>query len=475
MEKQAKNTRPPIVAILGHVDHGKTTLLDKIRSSNIAAREAGGITQSIGAWQVDTKEGKKITFIDTPGHEAFQAMRARGAKVADIAVLVVAADDGVMPQTKESIKHIKDAKIPFLVAITKVDLPTAQPEKVKNQLLKEEVLLEGHGGDTVSVEVSGKTGEGLDELLEMILLLAEMAQVEGSVNAPLVAPIIEAKLDRRRGIVVHAIVREGALRVGSEIEAEGFLAKIRGLFDEMGEPLKEALPGMPVEILGFSKLPPVGAVIKEFDEKKEKRGVPEERKKQVTEISGLSILLKTDTVGSLEAIENQLHEKVSVVFSAVGDITESDVRRALTAGAAIIGFSVRLPKEVAKIAEEEGIRIHIYKVIYEIFQDIEKWIREKKEEAEEKILGRAEILREFPHGKEKIAGCRVLSGKISSTARLRLVRNNEVLGQTRPASIKKNKERVDKVLEGEEFGIVFAPPIDFKVGDVIESWQLPKP
>lgn len=471
MKQGIEQQRPPIVAILGHVDHGKTTLLDRIRSSNIAAREAGGITQSIGAWQTKTKEGKKITFIDTPGHEAFQTMRSRGAKVADIAVLVVAADDGVMPQTKESIRHIKDAKTPFLVAITKTDLPTAQPERVKNGLLKEGVLLEGYGGDTPTVEVSGKTGKGIEDLLEMILLLADVNTVEGSPESPLSAPIIEVKLDRRRGVVVHAVVREGTLRVGSEIEAEGLPAKTRGLFDDRGKPVKEVLPGMPVEILGFSKLPPVGAVIRELKEKKEKMGVQSERKRQVSQPTGLPILLKTDTIGSLEAIENQLAEKVGIIFSGVGDITENDVRKAKATDAIIIGFDVRLPREVAKAAEEEGVKIHIYKVIYEISQDIEKWIKEK-EESGEKILGRAQILKEFPHGKERIAGCRVLQGKITSAARLRVVRGKEVLGQVRPVSIKKDKEQVDKVEQGEEFGVLFEPPIDFKVGDVIESWQI---
>lgn len=472
MKETVKQPRPPIVAVLGHVDHGKTTLLDAVRKTNIASGEAGGITQSIGAWQVTTKEGKKITFIDTPGHEAFRAMRSRGAEVADIVVLVVAADDGVMPQTKESLGYIKETKTPFLVAITKIDLATAQPEKVKNQLLKEGILLEGHGGDVVAIEVSAKTGKGINELLEMIVLLAEMNQITGDVNSPLEAPVIEARLDRRKGVVVHVVLRDGSLSIGDTVSAEGIEAKIRGIFDEYGKPAKEVLPGRPAEILGFSEIPPVGSVLrpKGIQIRKEAK----EGKKTDWESNGLPIVIKTDTQGSLEAITKSLGSKVRILFSGIGDISETDIVNASLAQAVVVGFNVRFSKEMERLAQEEGVIVHAYKIIYELLADVDKWIIEKEEMEKEKILGRAQILAEFGQGKEKIAGCRVLEGKLTSSARLRLVRDGEIIAATKPASIKKGKEKIDKVEQNEEFGILFSPQVDFKIGDVIESWQLPK-
>ncbi len=455
------------MAILGHVDHGKTTLLDAIRKTSVASREAGGITQSIGAWQTKTPEGRAITFIDTPGHEAFRAMRSRGAKVADLAVLVVAADDGVMPQTRESLQYIKEEKTPFLVAITKTDLATAQPEKVKSQLLKEGVLLEGYGGDVVAIETSGKTGKGIDELLEMILLLADLGQVAGSHTAPLEAPVIEAGLDRRKGVVVHAILRNGGLAIGDIVSAEGTEAKVRGIFNEYGKPVKEVLLGQPVEILGFSEIPPVGSVLrpKSSEAKKEAK----EKVKAAGE--GLPIIIKADTQGSLEAITVSLGDKVRILFSGIGDISETDIVNAALSQAIIVGFNVRVSKEMERLAQEQGVLMHIYRIIYELLQDIDKWIKEKEEQGKEKILGRAQVLAEFSYGKEKIAGCRMLEGRITSASRLRLVRDGAVLENTRPVSIRKNKEKVDKVEQGEEFGILFQPAVDFRVGDVIESWK----
>lgn len=469
MEKNAKQPRPPIVAILGHVDHGKTTLLDSIRKTNIAAREAGGITQSIGAWQISTKNGKKITFIDTPGHEAFREMRSRGARVSDIAVLVVAADDGVMPQTKESIQYIKSAKTPFLVAITKIDLPSAKPEKIKTQLLEEEVLLEGYGGDVPAVEVSGKTGKGVEDLVEMILLLAEVNGVEADIQGNLEAPVIEAKLDRRRGVVVHAVLRNGKIKVGDEVEAEGIIARVRGLFDETQKPLKEALPGMPVEILGFSKIPLVGSIL-QIKGRGVKNKVEEEKREIFFKEGLLPLVLKADTAGSLEAIFRGLGEKVHIYFSGIGDISDSDVLTASSTLSTIVGFNTRVSKEVQKLAEEEDVRLHVYKIIYELFQDVDKWIKEKEEKGKEKILGRAQIIKEFPYGEEKIAGCRILEGVISRDARLRLIREGQIVVQMRSMSLRLGKEKVDKVSGVKEFGILFSPKIDFKIGDVIESW-----
>lgn len=469
MGKNAKQPRPPIVAILGHADHGKTTLLDSIRKTNIASREAGGITQSIGAWQISTKKGKKITFIDTPGHEAFREMRSRGARVSDIAVLVVAADDGVMPQTKESIQYIKSAKTPFLVAITKIDLPSVKPEKIKTQLLKEEVLLEGYGGDVPAVEVSGKTGKGIEDLVEMILLLAEVNGVEADIEGDLEALVIEAKLDRRRGVVVHVVLRNGKIKVGDEVEIEGIIARVRGLFDETQKPLKEALPGMPVEILGFSKIPLVGSIL-QIKGRGAKTKVEEEKREIFFKEGLLSLVLKADTAGSLEAISRDLSEKVNIYFSGIGDIADSDVLTASSTLSTLVGFNIRVSKEVQKLAQEEDVKLHVYKIIYELFQDVDKWIKEKEEKGKEKILGRAQVIKEFPYGEEKIAGCRIFEGVISRDARLRLVREGQMVAQMRPASLRLGKEKVDKVSGVKEFGILFSPKIDFKIGDVIESW-----
>lgn len=470
MAETGKKPRPPIVAVLGHVDHGKTTLLDKIRKTNVTAKEAGGITQSIGAWQVETKEGEKITFIDTPGHEAFQAMRSRGAQVADLAVLVVAADDGVMPQTRESLEYIRKAETPFLVAITKVDLKTADPEGVRNQLVEEGVLLEGKGGDIVAVEVSGVTGQGIDELLEMINLLAELHEVQADSQALLEAPVVETELDRRRGPGVRVVVREGTLKVADKVRAGEVSARVRGLFDEWQKPIKEVSPGMPAEILGFSSLPPIGSVLQPAQGAKE--AVPE-RKRRVGKIEGFLIVLKADTAGSLEAVAQNLKGKVTFLEQGVGDITESDIQLASPVSAPIIGFNVRAGKEIEKIAEEEGVPIHTYQVIYELLEDVENWVREVEERRKEKVLGKATILAEFPYDKKRIAGGRVSEGKIAKTDRIRVLRDGEVIGEARPTSLKIQDKDVSQVEQGQEFGILFSPQLDFKVGDVIESF-LPK-
>lgn len=481
MEKNTVTTRPPIVAILGHVDHGKTSLLDKIRKTAVASREAGGITQSIGAWQVEVpkslpagRQGGEITFIDTPGHEAFGKMRSRGAAIADIAILVVAADDGVMPQTVESLQYIKEAKIPFLVAITKVDIVGVEPEKVKAQLADNGILLEGRGGDVVAVEVSSVTGKGIDDLLEMILLVSQMHEIKGSPEDVLEVPVIETLMDRRRGPVVRVIVRAGTLNAGDIIGFTGYTAKVRGLFNEKQESVKSAFPGMPVEILGFETLPPVGAVL---TVSVGASATTVQQEKLNRNIEGLPIILKTDTAGSLEAIENKLPltglpagRQVGVKLSGTGDISESDVLLASTTNAVIVGFNVRAPKDILKLAENEGVKIYTYKIIYELLADVDKWLKEK-EEVGERVLGRAQIIAEFPHDKKKIAGAKVTEGRITKSDKLRLVKAGEVIGDIRSVSLKKQKLDVDKVSLGDEFGMLFEPQLDFKIGDVIESWQ----
>lgn len=472
-----KTTRPPIVAILGHVDHGKTSLLDRIRKTNVTAREHGGITQSIGAWQVEIS-GHKITFIDTPGHEAFQAMRKRGAKVADLAVLVVAADDGVMPQTKESLEFIRESKTPFIVAITKIDLPTAQIDKVKNQLLELEVVVEDYGGETVVVPVSAKTGEGVEDLLEMISLSAEIASVAGSAQASLEAYIIEAKRDARRGVTVSLVLKNGTIETGDLLLAEGIPGKARGIFDQNGKVVNVAIAGDPVEMIGFSTLPAVGSLVTHAvpagrQESSQKGTQQVAQKSEIQKnVQGFPVILKADTAGSLEAILGQLSDQIGVLYSGVGDINESDIQSAAPQGAVVVGFNVRAGKDVLKLAEEEKVLVYTYRIIYELVADVEKWQKEKEEAGREKILGRAEIIAQFPHGSARIAGCKLTEGRFTKTDRTRIVRKGEVLGNIRLESLKKQKAEVDKVAEaGEEFGVYFEPQFDFKLGDMLESVQ----
>lgn len=460
--------RPPIVAVLGHVDHGKTSLLDKIRNTNITAREAGGITQSIGAWQVQTPKGETITFIDTPGHEAFQAMRARGARIADLAILVIAADDGVMPQTKQSLEFIRQSQTPFLVAITKIDLPTAQIDRVKNQLLELEIVPEDYGGETVVVQVSAKTGQGIEDLLEMITLLAEINGVAGNSEASLEAYVVEAKRDARRGVTVSAVLKNGSLKAGDLLEAEGIAAKTRGLFDSLGKPVRKVCPGDPVEIIGFSALPGVGALLTNQILLKAES---QEIRQKITNVHGFPVVLKADTAGSLEAIIGQLSDQVGILVSGVGNITESDIQVAAPQNAVVVGFNIKVDKEVLRLAEEEGVHVYTYKIIYELVADVERWVKEKEEAEKEKILGRAEVIAQFPHGQNRIAGCKLLIGRMTRSSRLRLIRGEQILGSVRIESIKKQRGEIDIVNKiGEEFGVYFEPQFDFRVGDVLESY-----
>lgn len=462
-------SRPPIIAVLGHVDHGKTSLLDNIRNTNITAREAGGITQATGAWQVITKGGKVITFIDTPGHEAFKSMRSRGAEIADIVILVVAADDSIKPQTRESLKFILESETPYIVAITKIDLPGANSEKVKVDLAAEGVYLEGRGGDVPVVEVSNKTGQGVDDLLEVIILMAELAEIDANPEGVLEAPIIEAKRDVRRGNSVQAIVRNGTLKTGSVVEVEDKQVKIRGLFDQLGKPLKEATPGIPVEILGFENLPLVGSVIGVRGEYVQK----EKRKLTLSDDGRPRIILKADTQGSLEAILGSLPDGVDLVTAEVGDITETDILQAETAKAVIFGFNIKIDNNLSRIAEEVKIVVKTYKIIYELFDDIKKLLLSEINTNVERIVGKAEIIAEFVHDKEsKIAGCRVIEGRIVKTDKARLIRGENVLGQIHIQNIKKFKTETDKLNLGEEAGIYFKPQFDFRIGDMLELYIL---
>ncbi len=440
--------RPPIVVILGHVDHGKTSLLDALRKSDVAAHEVGGITQSTRAFQVNN-----ITFIDTPGHAAFSQMRSRGADIADIAILVVSAVDGVMPQTKESIATIKAASIPMIVAINKMDLPGASIDTIKSQLAENEVLVEGFGGDVPVVPVSAKTGAGLPELLEMINLVSSLQPPTSDPSAPLEAVVLESHLDTRRGPLAVVIVKNGTLKTGQELFLDKLVGKAKALS------VDPALPSTPVEILGLTSVIPVGSILfpSPAAQPRASEKLGEGRKGEVP--GEVKLILKADTLGSLEAVLAALPAEIEVVFSSTGDITESDVSMAQSINAHLVGFSVKIPGSVAKLAETEKIIIRNFKIIYELLDAVEKLIHSPGTET---ITGRAQILAEFKIGNLQVAGSKCIEGEILKTDSIRVV--DKI---TKIKSLKVGKTEVEKIKTGQEFGAVFFPPVDFKIGDTI--------
>lgn len=457
-----KSSRQPIVTILGHVDHGKTSLLDALRKTRVAAGEAGGITQSIGASEITTKEGKKVTFIDTPGHAAFSKMRSRGAKVADIAILVVAAEDGIKPQTQEAIDVIKEAAVPFIVAITKIDLPSGDPEMVKGQLEKQEIYLEGRGGDTPVVEVSSKTGVGIDSLVETIILVAEVSQVSADAENSLEAVVIETEKDKG-GFSVSFVVRDGKISVGDLVSSDGINAKIRGLFNVLGKSVREILPGEAGLALGFSELPPVGAQIVRGES--QKTVVSQNKTKGLNEKEGYPIYLKAKVAGSLEALEASIPAGINLVGASVGDVNETDIFMAKAAGARIFVFESSIPSSVNRLAETEGVGIERFEIIYELFLRLDEIIKKGIVQ----ILGKAEILASFPFNNRKVAGSRVTEGRINKADNLILMRGEKELGKVRIVSLKKAKQEIVEARGGEEFGAIFEPHLDFEVHDVLVS------
>ncbi len=477
-----ETSRPPIVTILGHVDHGKTTLLDFIRKSSVAAKEHGGITQHIGAYQV-TNNSKLITFIDTPGHAAFEKMRSRGAKVADIAVLVIAADDGVMPQTTEAIKHILDAKTPMIVTVNKIDLPginlKVQLEKIKKQLSDQKILVEEYGGDVPIIPLSAKTGEGVDKLLEMILLVAEMHELKGDPDIAPLGVVIEANLDKFKGPIATILIQNGTLKKGDQIILGGVKSKIRGMFDFVGKALENAGPSTPVEILGLENVPEVGAVL--GDEKQSLSDKPLAQslidKLKEGESKTLKVIIKADKQGSLEAIVHSLEKhggSVEVVQSGTGDILEGDVKMASAVHAIVIGFNIKVSPQVSKLAEIEGVLIRTYNIIYELLDEIEDVIEGMvKPGRVEEVLGKGNIIAEFPFGKdERVAGCRVTEGVINKGSRVRVLRDGLDLGEARLKSLRVVKDEINKVEKGKDCGIIFDPAIDFQIGDIVESFRV---
>lgn len=475
MDKAQKdNIRPPIVTIMGHVDHGKTTLLDAIRKTNIVAREHGGITQHIGAYQI-TFHGKKITFIDTPGHAAFEKMRSRGAEVADLIVLTVAANDGVKPQTVEAIKHIKAAGKPVIVAITKVDLPDINVEKVKKELQAQQVIVESYGGNVPTVEVSAPKNQGINELLELIELVWQIAPQEQEDNAPLSAVVVESYLDKSRGPIVSVVVKKGTLKVGQKIQVDDESISVKALTDDNGKNVKEAEPSKPVEILGFKKTLEVGSIVKDITITRREgiqKQVPFEDiiAKSLEAKDKFKIILKTDVLGSLEAITINLPEKIFIVSSGIGEILPGDVSLAKLAHAPILAFNVKVSGPIKSQADREKVLIREYRVIYELIQDMED-IAQSFEAAkhELKIKGSAKIIATFEINGKKVAGSHVTKGRIHTGDKVIIKSQKGQQKETIVTSIKKFKKEVESCASGQECGICFAANIDFNIGDIIES------
>lgn len=467
--------RPPIVTIMGHVDHGKTTLLDAIRKTNVVAREHGGITQHIGAYQIE-HEDKLITFVDTPGHAAFEKMRSRGADVSDIVILVVAANDSVKPQTVEAVKHIKKAQKPIIVAITKVDLPNLNIDKVKGELQKEGVTVEGYGGDVPVVEVAATKGQGIKELLEVINLVWDLNPQPSLSKNPLQAVVVESFLDKNRGPIATVIVKEGTLSVGQKIIVDSETVTVRALIDDNGNGTKEALPAKPVEILGFKKILEVGTIVADQNQtavisQKAPASFADIIAKSETLKNKFKVVIKADVAGSLEAILENLPPNVLVISASCGEITDSDIDFAKTANAPIIAFGIKVPSSAIARAERDGIFIKSYDVIYKLLEDIKDVVvgfEQAKMQA--KIIGKAKIIASFTIEGKKIAGAKVISGKITVGDKIILVRGDSEIADAKIASIKKFKKEISSVPTGQECGVAIEPPLDFQEGDIIESY-----
>jgi len=492
--------RPPVVTVMGHVDHGKTSLLDAIRETNVVAKEAGGITQHIGAYQVIIRD-QRITFIDTPGHEAFTAMRARGAQATDIAILVVAADDGVMPQTVEAINHAKAARVPILVAVNKIDKENANPDRVKQQLAEYQLIPEEWGGDTIFVPVSAKSGEGIDLLLEMIILVAEMRELKANPDRPAEGVVIEGQLDKGRGPVATVLVQKGTLRIGDSILCGTAFGKVRAMVDDMGERINAAGPSTPVEVLGLADVPMAGDIFRVVDEKiarqvsalrlSEKKREEQTKTSKVSlddffkqiqegEVKELNLIIKGDVQGSVEALIQSLDRlstdevKVNVIHTGVGAVNESDVMLASASNAIIIGFNVRPDSKARKYAEDEKIEVRLYRVIYETIEDIKKAMAGLLEpEHVERFQGRSEVRATFKVPKAGVvAGCYVAEGKVTRNSNIRILRDGVIIHEGKLSSLKRFKDDVKEVQTNFECGMGIEGFNDIKEGDIIESYVI---
>ena len=493
--------RPPIVTVMGHVDHGKTSLLDAIRKTNVTSSEAGGITQHIGAYTVNLN-GEKITFLDTPGHEAFTAMRARGAQVTDVVILVVAADDGIMPQTKEAIDHCKAANVPMIVAINKIDRPGANIDRVKQELTEHELVVEDWGGDTICVPVSAKMGENIEQLLEMVLLTSEMAELKADPNRKAKGTVIEAQLDKGRGAVATLLIQNGSLHVGDAILVGSTYGRIRAMFDDKGKSIKKAGPSIPVEILGLSEVPSAGDRFIVVKDEKTARNMAEIRKQKLKDesfhsanrvsledlysqiqegtVKELGIIVKADVQGSVQAIKQSLEKlstedvKVRVIHGGVGAITETDVTLAAASNALLIGFNVRPDSNATALADKEKVDVKTYRIIYDAIEDVKSaMIGMLEPDYKEVVNGKAEVRQVYKISNiGTIAGCYVLDGKIIRNSEVRVIRDGIVIFESTLASLKRFKDDAKEVNSGYECGLSVEKFNDLKEGDIIESFTM---
>ena len=490
--------RPPVVTILGHVDHGKTTLLDAIRHTDVASEESGGITQHVGAYQIEHNKNK-ITFLDTPGHAAFTAMRARGAQGADIVILVVAANDGVMPQTREAIAHAQAAKVPMVVALNKIDLADANPDYVKQQLADVGLISDEWDGDTIIVPVSAKMKTGIEDLLEAVLLIAESNKILANPNGTVIGTVIEAEVDKSRGIIATLIVQNGTLKMGDAIAVGKASGKIKAMFDFMNKQIEAAGPSQPAQILGLHELPKAGDLFQVCESEREARAIVNDRKrkeeearstKKITgledlftkfragEMAELRLILKADVQGSLEPVTNSLNEidqseiNINILHAEAGNITENDIMLATASNAIVLGFNVKIETAAAKLAETESVSIRTYDIIYRLLEDIEKALKGMlAPEEKETVLGQAEVLQTFRISKlGTIAGCRVMNGEVRRNAKVRVSRDENNLFEGELASLKHEKDNVKEVRSGFECGIRIKGFNDFEIGDTIESF-----
>ena len=493
--------RPPVVTMLGHVDHGKTTLLDAIRETNVAGGEEGGITQGIGAYQVEHKKGK-ITFLDTPGHAAFTSMRARGAQGADIVVLVVAADDGVMPQTREAASHAKAARVPIVVALNKMDLPSANPEMAKQQLAEIDLVPDEWDGDTIVVPVSATKKEGLDDLMEAILLVAENKNIKANPEGEVFGTVVEAELDKFRGAMATLLLQNGTIKVGDTILAGKSHGRIKAIFDFLGSRIDTAGPSTPIAVMGLNDVPRAGDIFRTVESEKEARAIVEEiegeeegqnvvrratledlfERLQAGEEQELRLIVKADVQGSLEPIVNSIKEigekqpevSIDILHQETGDVTESDVMLAAASDAIVIGFAVNADNAAQRLAEAEGVSIRLYTIIYRLLEDIEKALKGMLEpEMVERTIGRAKVLATFSVSRFKVAaGCRVIDGEIRRNGKIRVIRENKTLFDGAIGSLKRGKEDVREVREGFECGVAIRDFHEFKEGDLLECYVI---
>jgi len=498
VEDKPENLHPraPVVTVMGHVDHGKTSLLDAIRQTNVAEGEAGGITQHIGAYHVDVGD-RKVVFLDTPGHEAFTEMRARGASLTDIAVLVVAADDGVMPQTREAISHAKAAKVPIIVAINKTDLPAANADNVKQQLTQNNIIIEEFGGDVIAVPLSAKTKEGLDDLLEHILLVAEVAELKANPDRPAEGAIVESRKHQSRGPLATVIVQKGTLRTGDIVIAGSSYGKIKAMFDENGERVKAAGPSTPVEVMGLNKVPRAGDTFVVLDNEREARDLAERRGRAETEgttravtleaVSGdiaagrvkdLNIVIKADTAGSIEAIRGSIEKlsidevRVHVISTGTGNVSESDVMLASASRAIILGFTVKTDLGAKKRAEVEGVDVRLYEIIYVLIEDIEVAVKGLMDPVFQDVIdGHAEVRATFKVRGGKISGCMVTDGLVRRNSLARVMRDGTMIHESKVSSLRRFKDDVREVANGLECGLGVEGFADFEEGDIIEAFH----